>query len=148
MQIAQADVVVQKIAFSPNKANGEVVADFIKDSKKSLDVAAYSLTSATIGDALKTAKKRLGKSFRLLCDKQQSQIKSALCTSIGGSIDKKSGLMHNKFIVRDNECVLTGSFNFTNNAIYPNRENFIIICDKEVAEAYSKEFNLLWKNNR
>jgi phosphatidylserine/phosphatidylglycerophosphate/cardiolipin synthase-like enzyme len=55
--------------------------------------------------------------------------------------------MHNKFIIRDSKCVLTGSFNFTDNAVYNNRENFIIICDKEIAKAYQQEFNKILQNN-
>lgn len=84
---------------------------------------------------------------RTICDKQQSQIKSAKCKDLGGRIDKASGLMHNKVLIQDNECVLTGSFNFTNNAVSPNRENFIVICDKDVAQTYTDEFNKLWKEN-
>jgi phosphatidylserine/phosphatidylglycerophosphate/cardiolipin synthase-like enzyme len=136
---------VKEIRFSPNKDNGKKVAEFISKAK-TLDVAIYSLTNPEIAEAIKNVKKSATK-VRVICDKQQAQIKNGLCASVGGKIDKKSGLMHNKFIVRDNECVLTGSFNFTNNAIRSNRENFIIICDKETAQAYTNEFEKLWKNN-
>lgn len=131
--------------FSPNKENEKIVAQFISQSQKTIDIAIYSLTNNTIAETITNAKRTV--KVRVLCDKQQAQIKTALCSEVGGRIDKKSGLMHNKFIIRDNECVLTGSFNFTDNAVYRNRENFIIICDKEVAQKYTDEFNKLWKNN-
>lgn len=133
--------------FSPNKNNGKKLVEFISKSKKSLDIAIYSITSEEIAKGFELVKKK-DINFRMLCDKQQSTIKAAMCSRLGGVIDKKSGLMHNKFIVRDNECVLTGSFNFTNNAIKTNRENFVIICDKDVAEKYTNEFNKLWEYNK
>lgn len=137
---------VKEIRFSPNKDNGKEAVKYISEAKTSLLIAAYSLTSEEIGQGITLAQKRI-RDVRLVCDKQQAQLKTALCKKLGGRIDKKSGLMHNKFIVRDSECVLTGSFNFTNNAIKSNRENFIIICDKDTAKAYADEFEKIWKNN-
>lgn len=134
------------VYFSPDKDNERIVVNFINDTKSTLYVAAYSLTNEKIAGAISDARNRKI-DVALLCDKQQAQIKSALCTTIRGKIDKKSGLMHNKFIVRDERCILTGSFNFTNNAIKNNRENFIIICNDEVAKVYSQEFKKLWTNN-
>lgn len=131
--------------FSPGKAAEDGVVEFIQGTKKTAVIAIYSLTNPRIGDTIKTVGKT--KKVRVICDKQQAQIKSALCADVGGRIDKKSGLMHNKFIVRDNECVLTGSFNFTKNATRSNRENYVIICDKKLAKQYSQEFEKLWKNN-
>lgn len=107
---------------------------------------AYSFTNEVIYRAVKVAQSRNIK-VRIICDKQQAQIKNAKCEDLGGRIDKVSGLMHNKVIIRDNECVLTGSFNFTANAVSPNRENFIVVCSQEVSDIYTKEFNKLWKEN-
>lgn len=137
---------VKEIRFSPDKENEHVVCQYIEEAKKSLDIMAYSLTNEAIANSIILAKDRNIK-VRTICDKQQSQIKNAKCKDVGGRIDKVSGLMHNKVIIRDNECVLTGSFNFTNNAVSPNRENFIIICNEFVAKKYSDEFNQLWKDN-
>lgn len=134
------------IYFSPKKTNGETVAKFILGTKRSLDIAIYSLTSNEIVQAIKVVRGK-GIQSRVLCDKQQASIKAAKCSEVGGIIDKKSGLMHNKFIVRDSECVLTGSYNFTDNATYRNRENFMILCDEGVAETYQKEFDKLWAYN-
>lgn len=135
-----------EVHFSPNKQNEVIVEEYIRGAKRTLEIAAYSLTNKVISEAIKDSRKR-GVSTSVVCDKQQAQIKTALCKEVQGKIDKKSGLMHNKFIVRDESCVLTGSFNFTNNAIFNNRENFIIICNKDIADEYHKEFQKIWKNN-
>lgn len=134
------------IYFSPNKTNSWRVNEFLASAKSDVDIATYSLTSDVISAGIRATQSRKV-AVRLVCDKQQAQIKSAKCTELGGKIDKKSGLMHNKFIVVDQKCVLTGSYNFTANATNTNRENFIIICNEAVAKTYHDEFEKIWKNN-
>jgi phosphatidylserine/phosphatidylglycerophosphate/cardiolipin synthase-like enzyme len=53
------------------------------------------------------------------------------------------GLMHDKFCVIDNQIVITGSYNWTNNAEYRNNENITIEKDPEQATRYSEEFRRL-----
>ena len=52
------------------------------------------------------------------------------------SIDKVSGIAHNKVIILDESKVVTGSFNFTQSADSRNAENVIIVNDKERASKY------------
>ncbi len=49
-------------------------------------------------------------------------------------------LMHNKFCILDNEIVVTGSMNPTNNGVYKNNNNLIIIYSKYLARNYLQEF--------
>lgn len=58
------------------------------------------------------------------------------------NLSKESNIMHDKFCVIDSEKVLTGSYNWTKNAIN-NDENIIIIKNSEVANLYSIEFRRL-----
>lgn len=55
-------------------------------------------------------------------------------------------LMHNKFCVIDGEIIITGSYNWTNNA-KQNNENIIVIEDSDEASFYSHEFRSI-KNTR
>ena len=58
---------------------------------------------------------------------------------------ERNGLMHDKFCVIDNQIVISGSYNWTNNAEYKNSENINIIeDDNKLATKYSLEFNRLW----
>ena len=50
------------------------------------------------------------------------------------------GLMHDKFCIIDNQIVITGSYNWTNNAEFKNDENITIQKDPEQATLYSSEF--------
>jgi len=52
--------------------------------------------------------------------------------------------MHHKVIIIDNQIVITGSYNFSNNAEYENDENILIIHDPKIADLFYDEYlNLL-----
>jgi len=66
---------------------------------------------------------------------------------------KGSGLMHHKFMVIDEEIVVTGSANFTLSGIhgdYSNSEtrgnvnNLLKITNSQVANLFTEEFNYMW----
>lgn len=56
---------------------------------------------------------------------------------------KRGGLMHDKFCVIDNQVVITGSYNWTDNAEFRNDENITIENDPEQATRYSEEYRRL-----
>lgn len=59
---------------------------------------------------------------------------------------ERGGIMHHKFCIIDNQIVITGSYNWTNNAENKNNENIqIIVDDNKLASTYSVEFNRLWR---
>lgn len=55
----------------------------------------------------------------------------------------RGGLMHDKFCIVDNQIVITGSYNWTNNAEFRNDENVTIERDPAQATRYSVEFRRL-----
>ncbi|HRL12927.1 MAG TPA: phospholipase D-like domain-containing protein, partial [Aggregatilineales bacterium] len=48
--------------------------------------------------------------------------------------------MHHKVFIVDDTHVITGSFNFSANAITSNDENLVIIHDPELARQYIAEY--------
>ena len=56
---------------------------------------------------------------------------------------KRGGIMHDKFCVIDNQIVITGSYNWSNNAEFKNDENVTIENDPDQATRYSEEFRRL-----
>ena len=56
---------------------------------------------------------------------------------------KRGGLMHDKFCIIDNQVVITGSYNWTNNAEFRNDENVTVENDPEQATRYSEEYRRL-----
>ena len=59
-------------------------------------------------------------------------------------IDAKHAIAHNKVMVIDDETIVTGSFNFTNQAEHSNAENLLVIRSRSLAEAYTAN----WKAAR
>lgn len=60
---------------------------------------------------------------------------------------ERGGIMHDKFCVIDNQIVISGSYNWTDNAELRNAENINITeNDNALATNYSLEFNKLWNS--
>ncbi|WP_027374876.1 phospholipase D-like domain-containing protein [Chryseobacterium sp. UNC8MFCol] len=57
----------------------------------------------------------------------------------------RGGLMHNKFCVIDNQIVITGSYNWSDNAEFKNDENVTVEYDPKQATRYSVEYRRLTK---
>ncbi len=55
----------------------------------------------------------------------------------------RGGIMHNKFCVIDNQIVLSGSYNWTNNAAFRNDENINKLEDRSLVSNYTIEFKKL-----
>ena len=58
----------------------------------------------------------------------------------------RGGIMHNKFCVIDNQIVLSGSYNWTNNAEFRNDENINKLEDRSLVSDYTIEFKKLKSN--
>lgn len=56
----------------------------------------------------------------------------------------RGGTMHNKFCVIDNQKVITGSYNWSDNAENKNDENAAVMYDYDRASDYSVEFRELF----
>lgn len=57
----------------------------------------------------------------------------------------RGGIMHDKFCVIDTYAVITGSYNWSDNAEFKNDENIEVSFDRELALEFSKEFKRLKK---
>jgi cardiolipin hydrolase len=53
--------------------------------------------------------------------------------------------MHHKFLVIDGRLLITGSFNWTRQAIIGNNENLVITDHADLVSAYCQEFDRLWQ---
>lgn len=57
----------------------------------------------------------------------------------------RGGIMHDKFCIIDSQTVLTGSYNWSDNAEFKNDENVTVAIDPSLALKYSMEFKRLKK---
>jgi phosphatidylserine/phosphatidylglycerophosphate/cardiolipin synthase-like enzyme len=61
------------------------------------------------------------------------------------SKDRENDFMHNKLMILDDKTVITGSYNFSENA-EKNDENLLVIESPEVAQAYTDYFDAVFTN--
>jgi phosphatidylserine/phosphatidylglycerophosphate/cardiolipin synthase-like enzyme len=60
-------------------------------------------------------------------------------------VDTRYAIMHNKFIVVDDQSVQTGSFNYTSSAAQRNAENVVVLTGMpQIASSYTREWGRLW----
>ena len=52
--------------------------------------------------------------------------------------------MHHKFVILDNRCVMTGSYNWTMESEKENHENLLVPRDATVVQLFREEFEALW----
>lgn len=60
--------------------------------------------------------------------------------------DQESGYMHHKFAIIDKKVLITGSLNWTTQAIQNNRENVLIVEDKDCVNIFLAEFEKIWED--
>ncbi|XP_004640394.2 mitochondrial cardiolipin hydrolase [Octodon degus] len=59
--------------------------------------------------------------------------------------DQDLGYMHHKFAIVDKKVLITGSLNWTTQAIQNNRENVLIMEDSEYVRLFLEEFERIWE---
>lgn len=135
------------VCFTPPSKCGNFIVEQIKEAKQSIYIQAYGFTSKKIIDALIEAKNR-GVEIEIILDrsnfhkKKENVIKLLETNQIKIYQDKVAGIAHNKVMIIDNTVVITGSFNFTENADKRNAENVIVLHDSSIAKQYYDN----WKN--
>ena len=137
-----------QVWFSPEGGAREAILESIADAKKEILVGAYKLEDEIVADALVRAKER-GVAVSVLMDKKKSRYKKSLRSRLakdGISVytDGEHFLYHNKVIIVDRSVVLTGSFNFKEDAETSNAENLLRLRSPELAQKYLDD----WQKHR
>lgn len=131
--------------FTPTENCTAKVVAAINEAKSEVLVQAYSLTAATIIDALAKAKKR-GVNVRVILDKADERDRNSggarlIANRILPYVDAGVAIAHSKIIVIDRATVITSSFNFEKVAQKANAEDLLLIeGHAEVAAAYAKNW--------
>ncbi len=134
-----------EVCFTPGGACTDLIVATLAKAREQVLVQAYQLTAEPIAQALISAKAR-GVEVDVILDKSQLHQRSAmtcqlLANGIPVLIDKKPAIAHNKVMIIDESEVITGSFNFSDNAQFHNAENLLVINDKALAKQYMNNWN-------
>jgi phosphatidylserine/phosphatidylglycerophosphate/cardiolipin synthase-like enzyme len=131
--------------FSPKGGCQQAVLAELKKARREILVQAYSFTAEPITYALVEAKKR-GVHVDILLDKSNeaerySDLRIFLDQGLAPLIDAHHAIAHNKVMLIDQKVLVTGSYNFTNQAEEENAENLLIIKGHpELVAQYRQNF--------
>jgi phosphatidylserine/phosphatidylglycerophosphate/cardiolipin synthase-like enzyme len=140
-----------EVAFSPSGGAEALIVRTILSAKKTVRVAAYVLTSDSIGSALRQAHQH-GVDVRVVVDERAFArgpyvIRILALNGVPVRADSRYAVMHDKFIVVDESTVEEGSFNYTSAAEHRNAENVVILHDRQLAKRYNEEWERLWQES-
>ena len=138
------------VYFFPNAKNEKYLIEMLRTCKQSLNVAIFSLTRDNFAKSIIEVFKR-GVKVRVIADDEciknyGSDIYTLAANGIQCKTDNSAQFhMHNKYAIIDESVIVTGSFNWTTQAINNNQENLLFYEDKDLAKQYLSEFDKLWK---
>ncbi|MCC6298902.1 MAG: phospholipase [Anaerolineales bacterium] len=135
-----------------NSIEGKLI-EKINAAQNSIHIAAFEFDLTPVAEALIAARQR-GVDVRwvtddengLEADEEPGRGQFAMLSDAGIEVrsDNRSALMHNKFIIFDYQTVWTGSTNLTNNGIFKQENNVIVVHSPVIAAMYEKEFREMW----
>ena len=131
----------------------EALIEKIDAAQQSIHIASFEFNLTPVADALISAHER-GVDVRWVTDDEHGleadeepghgQFEMLEDEGIEIKDDHRGALMHNKFWIFDGEIVWTGSTNITENGIFEQDNNVIVVHSTELAAIYEREFDEMW----
>jgi phosphatidylserine/phosphatidylglycerophosphate/cardiolipin synthase-like enzyme len=140
----------------PEQWEGSVEAQLINrinNAQGSIHIASFEFNLTRVAEALIAARQRgvevlwvTDDEHGLEADEEPGHGQFAMLEAAGIEVrsDTRSALMHNKFWIFDRQIVWTGSTNITENGIFDQNNNALVIHSPEVAAIYETEFQEMW----
>ena len=123
--------------------------ELVRGAEESVLFMAYSFTDDDLAQAM-LERAEAGVLVRGVFDEGQAksnlggEYERLLENGVDVRLDGNRRGMHHKVILIDDRIVVTGSYNFSNNAKTRNDENTLIVHSAEVAALYREEFERVW----
>jgi phosphatidylserine/phosphatidylglycerophosphate/cardiolipin synthase-like enzyme len=137
-------------SFSPGGDTEKNIIGALDFARESADIAVFSFYSLDIAQAALNAHRR-GVKVRVLVDRVQASQSDVGALLLGAGVPFRwsqgfagKGVMHNKYAVLDRKLLMTGSFNWSDNAQDNNFENMFYSADPGYASSYSAQFERLF----
>ena len=139
------------VCFTPGQDCDDMLIQALNAAQTSVYMAAYTLTSAPIADALIAARQR-GATVEVVLDRAQWRARRAQGHrlrkhGIGVRYDCEHQIMHNKYVIIDLQTTVTGSYNFTEAAQRRNGENLICVRNQYIAQKYADNWEWHWSHS-
>jgi phosphatidylserine/phosphatidylglycerophosphate/cardiolipin synthase-like enzyme len=133
----------------PNGIDDRLIR-LIRGASRSVDAAFYDLQLDKAAEAL-IDRHQAGVKVRLVSDshyQDRDAMQRCIRAGIPVIFDRRSAFMHNKFCVIDGLQVWTGSTNITENGLYRNDNNAILIASSKLAGNFILEFEEMFLDRR
>ena len=140
-------VSVQVLFGSEDKAISQLIT-YIQNAQSSIRFMAFSFTQDDLGDAM-LARAEDGVELAGIFETRGSETASSelgkmFCAGYAMRQDGNPSTFHHKVIVIDEQIIVTGSLNFSENADRSNDENVVIIAEPNIARLFLEEFDRRW----
>lgn len=139
------DGVQVEVYFSPEDRAALALLDLIAAAERQVYFMLYAFTSDDLAAALVAAHRR-GVEVSGVLDSGQiesnlgGEYSNLVAAGIPVRRDGNPDRMHHKVMLIDGEVVITGSYNFSQNAETRNDENIVVVYDSGLAQYYQIEF--------
>lgn len=138
-------------SFSPGGATEKNIVAALDFARESADIAVFSFYSLDIARAVINAHRR-GLKVRVLVDRVQASQSEVGEMLLAAGVPFRwsqgfagKGVMHNKYAVLDGKLLMTGSFNWSDNAQDNNFENMFYSDSPEYAGPFAAQFERLFE---
>lgn len=134
--------------FSPGDACRNIIINQIMYAIHRVSICVFTISDDRITSAIIDAHKR-GRDIRIITDNDKSldlgsDIARLANEGISIKMDSTPNHMHHKFMVVDDNSLITGSYNWTLSAAKYNHENVLHTTDAGAVKSFLKEFGQLW----
>ena len=125
----------------------------INRAKRSIHFMTFVFSLDALAEAMLLQSAREDLALRGIFERRNStaswsQLPALHCAGAEMRQDGNLYTLHHKVLIIDQDTVITGSFNFSNNAAKSNDENILIIRDATIAGLYLDEWRRLWDGAR
>ncbi|MGE0772502.1 MAG: phospholipase D-like domain-containing protein [Cyclobacteriaceae bacterium] len=136
------------VYFTPGEACRNAIIQQIESATTQLHICVFTISDDSIANRLILAHQK-GVDVKIITDNDKStdegsDVRQLARAGITIKMDATPNHMHHKFMVADQQLVITGSYNWTRSAFRYNHENILLTREAAVIRSYSKEFQQLW----
>jgi phosphatidylserine/phosphatidylglycerophosphate/cardiolipin synthase-like enzyme len=141
--------VFAEVQFSPGDQCARRITGLLEGCRRSADLCVFTITDDRITASVLRCHQR-GVKVRVVTDNEKafdegSDVRRMAHEGIAVRVDDSPFHMHHKFALFDGGTVLTGSYNWTVGAARNNQENLVVANDRRLVNAFTGEFERLWK---
>lgn len=137
------------VIFAPEADEVAALSAAIAQAQRSIHFMTFVFSLEELAETMLLQSAKQGLALRGIFERRNSiaswsQLPALHCAGAEMRQDGNPYTLHHKVIIIDQETVITGSFNFSNNAAKSNDENILIIRDATIAGLYLDEWRRLW----